>query len=269
MHDLSVRILSALLCSGVLLFVAFLIYSVLYPRKVHAAAPAGPAPSITTRAKDYGLLAPVAWPLEWTVREVKEHLTRSWGWSIVATTFLVNLVLLPFRILAARNGKKLKALQPQVDAINARYKAKGSSGLNMDAEHSRELSELYRANKTSPMGGCVPALAPFAVLAAFYSVLTGIAELHGAHWLWIQDLSRPEQLAVRVLPVLMIATQLLLGRMTPPAPGADPRMARWMQLMPLVFGVAMYGQPSALMLYWLTSNLLTLAQQAWLTKRYA
>lgn len=269
MHDLSVRILSALLCSGVLLFVAFLIYSVLYPRKVHAAAAAGPASSITTRAKDYGLLAPVARPLEWTVREVKEHLTRSWGWSIVATTFLVNLVLLPFRILAARNGKKLKALQPQVDAIHARHKTKGSGGLTMDAEHSRELSELYRANKTSPAGGCVPALAPFAVLAAFYSVLRGIAELHGAHWLWIQDLSQPEQMPVRVLPVLMIATQLLVGRMTPPAPGADPRMTRWMQLMPLVFGVALYGQPSALMLYWLTSNLLTLAQQAWLTKRYA
>ena len=153
MNDLSVRILSALLCSGVVLFVAFLIYSVLYPRKAHAVA--GLAPSVATRSKDYGVLAPVARPLEWTVREVEEHLTRSWGWSIVATTLLVNLVLLPFRILAARNGRKLKALQPQVDAINARYKAKGSGGLNMDPEHSRELSELYRANRTSPASGCV------------------------------------------------------------------------------------------------------------------
>jgi len=269
MHDIGVRIFSALLSSGVLLFVAFLIYSVLYPRKVHAAAAAGPAPSITARAKDYGVLAPVARPLEWTIREVEEHLTRSWGWSIVATTFLVNLVLLPFRILAARNGQKLKALQPQLDAINSRYKAEKSGGLNMDPEHSRELSELYRANKTSPLGSCVPAIAPFAVLAAFYSVLRGVAELHGAHWLWIHDLSQPEQLPVRVLPVMMIATQLLLGRMTPPVPGADPRTARLMRWMPLLIGVALYGQPSALMLYWLTSNLLSLAQQAWLTKRYA
>jgi membrane protein insertase Oxa1/YidC/SpoIIIJ len=129
MHDISVRILSTLLCSGVLLFVAFLIYSVLYPRKVHAESAAGPSPAIAMRAKDYGVLAPVARPLEWTVRQVQEHLTRSWGWSIVATTFLVNLVLLPFRILAARNGKKLKTLQPQVDAINSRYKAKGSGTL--------------------------------------------------------------------------------------------------------------------------------------------
>jgi YidC/Oxa1 family membrane protein insertase len=68
---------------------------------------------------------------------------------------------------------------------------------------------------------------------------------------------------------LMIATQSVVGKMTPPAPGADPHMTRLMNLMPLVFGVVMYGQPSALMLYWLTSNLLTMAQQAWLTKRYA
>jgi len=98
------------------------------------------------------------------------------------------------------------------------------------------------------------------VLAAFYSVLTGIAELHGAHLLWIADLAKPEQLPVRLLPVLMIATQLLLARFTPAAAGADPRMARIMTWMPLVFGILLYQQPSALMLYWLTSNLLQLAQ---------
>jgi YidC/Oxa1 family membrane protein insertase len=200
---------------------------------------------------------------------VEEHVTRSWGWAIVATTFLVNLVLLPFRILAARNAKIMRTLQPEVDAINARHKANGKGGLNMDAEHSRELSELYRTHNTSPLAGCIPGLAPFAVLAAFYSVLTGIAELRGAHWLWIADLSRPEQLPVRILPLLVIAAQLLVGKITPPAPGTDPRMARLMTAMTLVFGVMFYGQPSALMLYWLTSNLVALAQQWWLGKRYA
>jgi YidC/Oxa1 family membrane protein insertase len=100
-------------------------------------------------------------------------------------------------------------------------------------------------------------------------VIRGLSELHGAHWLWIGDLSRPEDLPVRALPVLMMLTQLLLTRITPASPGADPRMQRWLNLMPLAFGVAMYGQPSALMLYWLTGNLLGLAQQWWLGKRYA
>jgi len=266
MHDLSVRIASIFLCSGVLLFLAFLFYSALYPRKVQAAEA---APTVTSRPKDYGLLAPVARPLEWTLREVEARLTHSWGWAIVATTFLLNLLMLPFRVLAARNAQKMKNAQPQIDAVNARYKAKGSGGLNMDPEHSREIAEVYRAHRTSPMAGCIPGLAPFAVLAAFYSVLTGITQMHGAHWLWIADLSRPEQLPVRILPVLMIATQLWIGRLTPPAQGMDPKMARLMNLMPLVFGIALYGQPSGLMLYWVTSNLLQLGQQYWMTRRFS
>ena len=108
-----------------------------------------------------------------------------------------------------------------------------------------------------------------AVLIAFYSVLKGIAELHGAQWLWIADLSKPEQLPVRILPVLMIATQLLLAEITPSPAGADPQMGRIMKLMPLVVGIMLYQQPSALMLYWFTSNVLQLAQQWWLGKRYA
>lgn len=265
MHDLSVRTASLLLGSGILLFVAFLVYSALYPRKAQAATP---APAAAIRAKDYGLLAPVARPIEWTLREVQARLTHSWGWAIVATTFLINLLLLPFRILAARSAMKMRTLQPLLDAVNARYKSKGSGGLNMDPEHSREISAVYRANQTSPFGGCLPGLAPFAVLAAFYSVLTGVAQLRGARWLWIADLSVPEQLPVRILPLLMIATQLWVGRVTPPAQGMDPKMARLMNWMPLVFGVALYGQPAALMLYWVTSNVLQLGLQYWLTRKY-
>jgi YidC/Oxa1 family membrane protein insertase len=255
MHDITVRIASALLCSGVLLSIAFLLYA-LQPRKALAASP---APAVTARAKDYGLLAPVALPLEWTLREVEARLTHSWGWAIVVTTFLINTLLLPFKILAARHARKMEALQPEIDAVNARYKTRGP-------DYTREISAAYKAHKTSPLAGCIPALAPFAVLASFYSVLTGISQLHGAGWLWIADLSRPEALPVRILPALMIATQFWIGRITPPTQGMDPKMARLMTLMPLAFGIALYGQPAALMLYWVTSNLLQLAQQSWLVR---
>ena len=169
MHDLGVRIISALLLSGALLFVAFFLFSVLYPRRSAAASPASPAPTVSSRPKDYGYLAPVARPLEWTLRQIEARATHhagrsSWGWAIVLTTFIVNLVMLPFRILAARNAKTVKALQPQIDAINARYKRKG---LNMDPAHSREISEVYKQHQTSPLAGCIPALAPLAILVAF------------------------------------------------------------------------------------------------------
>jgi YidC/Oxa1 family membrane protein insertase len=255
MHDLFARIVPALLLSGVLFLAAFFVFRMMHAQKV------------VSSQKNYGYLAPVARPLEWTLRQVEARVVHrtgdsSWGWAIVLTTFLVNLVLLPFRILAVRNAKLMNALKPHIDAINARYKP-------VDPEHSREISAVYKQHGTSPLAGCIPSLAPFAILAGFYAVLTGIPELHGAHWLWIADLSRPEQLPFRILPLLMIATQLLVANVTPPPPGSDERTARFLKFLPLVFGIVLYRQPAALMLYWLTSNILQLAQQWWLGRRYA
>jgi len=268
MHDLGFRVEYTFLLSGLLVLLGCLFYGALNPRRVLAA---DQAPRVATPAPNYGYLAPVARPLEWTLRQVHQRVAdrsgrSGWGWAIMACTALVNLALLPFRILAARNVKAMRALQPEIEAINARYKRK--SRLAIDPQQSEEISELYRRHKTHPMSGCIPAIGPFAVLAAFYSVLTHMPELHGAAWLWIADLSRPEQLPIRILPLAMIATQLVVGRLTP-SPSADPKMQRTMALMPLLFGFLFYGQPSALMLYWVTGNLLGIAQQWWLGRRYA
>src|SRR5579871_632338 len=271
MQDFVVRILSALLLSGALLFAAFFVFHLLYPRKAAAASPPRPAPVLAKPVKNYGYLSPAARPLEWMLRHTEARVTRragqsSWGWAIMLTTFVINLILLPFRILGARQTKLMRELKPRIDAINARYQRKG---LDVDPRQSRELSDLYKQHGISPLAGCLPALAPYAILAAFYSVLTGIAELHGAHWLWIADLSRPEQLPVRFLPLLMVATQFAVSKVTPMPPGADPRTNRLLTLMPLVFAIILYGQPSALMLYWVTGNLLQLGQQFWLARRYS
>lgn len=270
MHDPGLRAISTFVFSGVLAFLLFFLFTTLFvPRKGGAVSPAGPV--ITSEVAGYGMLAPVARPLEWTLREIEARVTyrtgrSKWGWAIVLTTFLLHLVLLPFRMLAARNARAMRALQPQIDAINARYRRKG---LNLDPEHSRELAEAYKQHQTNPLSGCIPGLAPLAVLVAFYSVLKAIPELHGAPWLWVADLSQPEQLPLRILPLLMVATQVWVARISPQPPGADPRLARLMAWSPLIFGLVLYRQPSALVLYWLTSNLLQLAQQWWFSKRYA
>jgi membrane protein insertase Oxa1/YidC/SpoIIIJ len=69
---------------------------------------------------------------------------------------------------------------------------------------------------------------------------------------------------MRVLPLVMIATPLLVAKITPPPDGADPRTTRIMTLVPIVLGIALYRQLSALMLYWVTSNLLQIVQQCWI-----
>ena len=161
MHDLSVRIVSTLLLSGFLLFVAFFLLEYSVPAESVAASAAsrsrrgaGATPRAVSRPKDYGYLAP--WLARSNGRSARWKPTprtatgrSSWGWAIVLTTFLVNLVLLPFRILAARNAKAMKALQPQIDAINARYKRKG---LNMDPEHSREDLRGLQTAQDQPAG---------------------------------------------------------------------------------------------------------------------
>jgi len=94
MHDLGARIVSTLLLSGVLLFVAFFLFSILYPRKVAAASPAGAGPAVASRPKDYGYLAPVARPLEWTLRQVEARVDAL-GLTVVAECTLAGGANLP------------------------------------------------------------------------------------------------------------------------------------------------------------------------------
>ena len=101
---------------------------------------------------------------------------------------------------------------------------------------------------------------------AYYTVLSVAIELRGAPWLWVNDLSRPEQLAIRILPVVLVVTQFLTQRMTPASPGMDPAQQKMMMFMPLVFGFMFYNASAGLVLYWLTGNLVAIIQQ-WIMNR--
>ena len=95
---------------------------------------------------------------------------------------------------------------------------------------------------------------------AFYKVFTVSVEMRGASWLWVTDLSQPEHLPIKLLPIAMIASQFVMQKMTPQA-GTDPNQQKMMKFMPLIFGFMFYNFPSGLVLYYLTSNLVGMAQQ--------
>jgi YidC/Oxa1 family membrane protein insertase len=95
---------------------------------------------------------------------------------------------------------------------------------------------------------------------AFYKVFTVSVEMRGAPWLWVTDLSQPEHLPIKILPVVMIASQFLMQKMTPQA-NVDPSQQKMMMFMPLIFGFMFYNFPSGLVLYYLTSNLVNMGQQ--------
>ena len=111
----------------------------------------------------------------------------------------------------------------------------------------------------------MPLLLQIPFFFAFYKVLCLAIEMRGANWLWVSDLSQPETIAIRILPLAMIGTQFVLQKMTPTTT-ADPAQQKMMLFMPLVMGFMFYGVSSGLVLYWLTGNVVGIVQQ-WFINR--
>ena len=214
---------------------------------------------------DFGWFGVIARPLFLAVNWVNNRWVHNYGWSIVVVTIIINFLLLPLKYTSLKSMKKMQLLQPQIAAINEKYK-----GISIrdprKADQNQEVMELYKKHNVNPMGGCVPMLLQIPFFFAFYKVLMVAIEMRGAHWLWVTDLSQPEHLPIRVLPVALIVTQFMMQKMTPTTTG-DPTQQRMMLMMPLVMGFLFYGMSSGLVLYWLTGNLVGIAQQWFFNRR--
>jgi YidC/Oxa1 family membrane protein insertase len=208
---------------------------------------------------DWGWFGVIAKPLFLAMHWLNDNFVHNYGWSIVLITIAINVVLLPLRVKSMKSQRKMQSLQPKLAAINAKYK-----GLSMrdpkKAEQNQEVMDFYKKEGVNPMGGCLPMLVQLPLIYALYKVFAVTIEMRGAHWLWITDLSQPEQLPIHILPLIMIVSQFVMQRMTP-SPGMDPSQAKMMMFMPLMFGFMFYNFSAGLVLYWLTSNLVQIAQQ--------
>jgi YidC/Oxa1 family membrane protein insertase len=214
---------------------------------------------------DFGWLSIIAKPLFLIVNWANNTFVHNFGWSIVIITILINLALFPLRLGNMKSMRKMQALKPQIDAINAKYK-NVSLRDPKKADQNQEVMDLYKKNGVNPMGGCLPMLIQLPFFFAFYKVFTVSVEMRGASWLWVHDLSQPETLAIRILPVVMVATQFFMQQLTPQAAGVDPNQQKMMKFMPLMFGFFFYNLPSGLVLYYLTSNLVGMGLQWFFNK---
>ena len=214
---------------------------------------------------DFGWLSFLAKPLFLIVNWVVDHAVHNYGWSIILVTVALNFILFPLKLTSMKSMKKMQALQPQIASINDKYKNIGLRDPRK-SEQNQEVMELYKKHGVNPMGGCVPMLLQIPFFIAFYKVFSVSVEMRGAHWLWVTDLSQPETLPIHILPIVMIASQFLMQKMTPPAAGGDPNQQKMMMFMPLIFGFMFYNFSSGLVLYYLTSNLVGIAQQFFFNK---
>ncbi len=208
---------------------------------------------------DFGWSSFLAKPLFVALKYVNDHWVRNWGWSIVLVTVIINILLLPLKISSLNSMRKMSLVQPEMQAINDKYKGLSIKDPKM-ANKNEEIMALYKKHGVNPAGGCLPLLLQFPFLFAFYAVLSVAIELRQSGWLWVNDLSQPETIAIRVLPLIMIASQFWMQKMSPPS-SMDPAQQRMMLMMPLVFGFMFYGAQSGLVLYWLTGNVVAIVQQ--------
>lgn len=209
------------------------------------------------RTINFGFFAFLAVPLLHALQWVYGYV-GNYGWAIVILTVIINLLIFPLRHKSVVSMRKLQALQPQVKAIQERYKQLKVSDPARQKMNT-ELMNLYREKGVNPASGCVPMVLTFPILFAFYALLSQAIELRGAPFmLWIKDLSVHDP--YYVTPLLMGATMILQQRMTPTT-GMDPVQQKMMTMMPVMFTVFFLWVPSGLVVYWLLSNVWTIGQQ--------
>jgi len=207
---------------------------------------------------DYGLLTIIAKPV-FSLMTWLFSLLGNWGWTIVALTVLIKAAFYPLSAASYRSMAKMKMVAPRLQALKEKF---GDDRQKLNTA----MMEMYRTEKINPLGGCLPIVIQIPVFISLYYVLGSSVELRGAPWiLWVHDL------AVRdpyfILPAIMMATMFLQMRLNPTPP--DPVQAKVMMFMPLVFGGMMFFFPSGLVLYWCVNNILSIAQQWYITKKMA
>lgn len=206
--------------------------------------------------KDYGWVTILAKPLYWLLEKI-HGVVQNWGWSIVLLVVLLKAAFYWLNASAYRSMAKMKAVNPRIMELRERMKDKPQ-------QMQLEMMKIYREEKVNPVGGCLPIMLQIPVFIALYWVLLSSVEMRNAPWAgWITDLSTPDPYFI--LPLVMTLTTVVQTALNPLPP--DPMQAKMMWIMPLVFSVMFFFFPAGLVLYWITNNVLTIAQQAHINHR--
>ncbi|PZN13265.1 MAG: hypothetical protein DIU69_01075, partial [Bacillota bacterium] len=186
--------------------------------------------------------------------EFSRSLTGSAGLSIILFTILVRLVLLPLTFAQIRSMQRMQALQPEVERIQKKYK-------DNPQKANEAIMKLWRENNVNPAAGCLPLLVQLPIL---YGLFAALRDFSSGAFLWIPDLRLPDPFFA--LPVLAGVTTYL--QMTTMASANQPQQRTMQVVMPVMVTVFAWSFPAGLALYWVTSNLFSIAQQL-LTNRQA
>jgi YidC/Oxa1 family membrane protein insertase len=216
--------------------------------------------------------------LKW-VLQFFYKLIPNYGVSIILLTILIKLILQPFSKKSMESAAKMQTLNPQMEELREKYK-------DNPTKLNQEMGELYKREKISPLGGCLPMLLQFPIFIALYGLLNKHFELRGAMFIpgWIEDLSLPEAIftfsrfslpfigsSIRLLPILYGASMILSFKITQSGGQQQGGMGGKFMMygMPIMFFFILYNAPSGLLLYWMVMNIISIGQQLIVNKRRA
>ncbi len=205
---------------------------------------------------DYGWLTVLAKPIFWLMKQI-HGLVGNWGWTIILLTLVIKLAFFKLSETSYRSMANMRKMTPRIQALKDRF---GDDKQRLN----QAMMEMYKKEKINPLGGCLPILVQIPVFIALYWVLLESVELRQAPFIfWIKDLSIKDPYFV--LPVIMGISMFIQQRLNPAPP--DPMQAKIMMSLPFVFTIFFAFFPSGLVLYWVTNNTLSIAQQWYITRQ--
>jgi YidC/Oxa1 family membrane protein insertase len=205
---------------------------------------------------DYGWFWFIAQPLFWLLKFIHSIL-GNWGWAIIVLTIIVKAAFYHLSAASYKSMAEMKRLQPRLMALKERH-ANDKAALN------QAMMDMYKKEKINPLGGCLPILIQLPVFIALYWVLIESVEVrHAPFMLWLNNLSAPDPYFV--LPLLMGATMFIQHKLNPST--GDPIQEKVMLMLPIMFTFFFAFFPAGLVLYWTVSNILSIAQQWYITKK--
>jgi len=210
-----------------------------------------------SRAVDFGFFRVISDPLLWFLNEIYNY-TNNYGIAIILLTILIKALFWPLTHKSYASMKAMQKLQPEIQKIREKFK-------NDRTRQGQETMTLYKQNRVNPMSGCLPMLIQIPVFFALYRVLYEAIELRHADFIfWLTDLSAKDP--YYITPVVMGVTMFIQQKMTPST--MDPTQQKIFLMMPVIFTALFLSFPSGLVIYWLINNLLTIAQQYYIHKKY-
>ena len=212
------------------------------------------------------IMEPIRIGLNWSLIQLNKVIPGGYGIAIILLTILIRILFHPLHKKSTDSMKKMQEIQPEIKSLQQKYQ-KDPKRLQ------QETMILYKNKKVNPMGGCLPMFIQIPIFIALYTILRGAIELRFVDFLWINDLSGPENLfagkipipfnsndALNILPILMAASMIFQQKMTSAATAITPEQKQqqkmMMVMMPLMMLFFFYDMPSGLVLYWTVSNLL-------------